>query len=88
VQLATTAPVSLKVTSSAFGKENVKIAGTVENRSDTQKSFDVKFDVLNATGATVGTGSTTVDVAPKSTGSFSLEIAAKGAVAWKNAPLQ
>jgi tetratricopeptide (TPR) repeat protein len=88
VQLATTAPVSLKVTSSAFGKENVKIAGTVENRSDTLKSFDVKFDVLNATGATVGTGSTTVDVAPKSTGSFSLEIAAKGAVAWKNAPLQ
>jgi hypothetical protein len=61
--------------------------GTIENRSDAAKTFDVKFDFLDAQGNVVATESTTVQTDAKGEQTFRLETAGQGIVAWRYAPV-
>lgn len=78
-------PARVSVTQFAVGGDNhVTLAGTVQNLGSATASFVVQFDLLDQTGAVVGTVMAAAEqVAAKAGHDFSALVAVSGAVAWR-----
>jgi tetratricopeptide (TPR) repeat protein len=80
----------VKVTFNLWSHDGDKhvLAGTVENLTDAEKSYTLKFDFLSATGDVVTSKeASVVSVASKRTKSFRLEVDGTGVIAFRYAPL-
>ncbi|HVZ77951.1 MAG TPA: tetratricopeptide repeat protein [Gemmatimonadaceae bacterium] len=81
----------VKVTFNEFSNVNNKVtlAGTIENNSTTDKTFTIKVDFLDKSGATVTSQSATVGPVPgQGAGKFSITVTAPNISAFKYAPIQ
>jgi tetratricopeptide (TPR) repeat protein len=87
VQLSQESPVSVKVQNMQTAGSTTTLTGTVENRSESPKTFDLKFEFLDAQGNVVASESATVQTDAKGAGTFRVEAAAPGVVAWRYAPV-
>lgn len=87
VELSTTSPVRVTVQQMQAAGATTTLMGTIENRSDAAKTFDLKFDFLDAQGNVVATESTTVQTDAKGEKTFRIETAGEGIVAWRYAPV-
>ncbi|MDF2772685.1 MAG: hypothetical protein K0S86_2180, partial [Geminicoccaceae bacterium] len=79
-----------KVTFNLFSHDgpNHTLAGNIENLSSAAKTFTLKVDFLDNTGATVATQEATVAaVEPKASKPFRITVEKEGVVAFKYAPL-
>lgn len=78
-------PARVTVTKFTVGGDNkVTLAGIVENTGTATASFAVRFDLLDSSGAAVGTVEVKADqVAAKGFHEFSAQFTASGAVAWR-----
>ena len=79
-----------KVTFNLFGQDGTKrtLAGNIENLSAAAKTYTLKVDFLDKTGATVVTQEATVGpVDPKTSKPFRITAEKEGIVAFKYAPL-
>lgn len=79
-----------KVAFSSFdrGKTKTTLAGEIENRDKTARSYTVEFQFVDGTGAVVDTKSVDVGpVAPGATGPFKLELTKGGVAGVKYAPI-
>lgn len=64
------------------------LAGTIENRSDAEKSYTLKVEFLDATGAVVATGEAAVGpVAPGAAGRFSITATGANVAGFRYTPL-
>jgi hypothetical protein len=80
----------VKVTFNLWSHDGDKhvLAGTVENLTDAEKSYTLKFDFLSATGDVVTSKeASVVSVASKRTKSFRLEVDGTAVIAFRYAPL-
>lgn len=84
------APVRVSFTLFSHDSGSHVLAGNVENRTDEQKNYTLKFEFLDATGAVLDTRDVPVEgVAGKGSKAFRVEIAEKpGIVAFRYAPLR
>lgn len=81
------APVKVGFTLWAHEGNKHTLAGAVENLSEAEKSYVLKFEFLNAAGNVMTTKEATVDgVAAKASKSFRLEVEGDGIVAFRYAP--
>lgn len=87
VQLSQEAPVRVTVQNMQTSGATTTLTGTIENRSDAAKAFDLKFEFLDAQGNVVASESTTVQTDAKGSQSFRLEASGEGIVAWRYAPV-
>lgn len=79
-----------KVTFTDFSPSEAKttVGGTITNNTSTPQSYTIAIDMLDKTGKTVSTQSTTVGpVAPGKSGRFSVVGTGAGIVAFKYAPI-
>ncbi|MFN2565940.1 MAG: tetratricopeptide repeat protein [Gemmatimonadaceae bacterium] len=68
-------PVNILFTEFTTGEAKSTISGTIENRTDAQKSYTLRFEFLDKAGNVVGTKEASVGpVAPKAKGRFSATI--------------
>ncbi len=80
----------VKLTVNLFSHDGNKhtLGGAVENLSDADKSYNVKFEFLDASGAVVATKETALEaVGSKKSKAFRLEVEGAGIVAYRYAPL-
>ncbi|MEP7381777.1 MAG: tetratricopeptide repeat protein [Gemmatimonadota bacterium] len=80
----------VKVTFTLWSHDGTKhtVGGMVENLTDADKSYTLKFDFLDATGNVVSSKSASVDaVGAKKSKSFRVEVEGAGIVAYRYAPL-
>src|SRR5437762_8087682 len=80
----------VKVTFNLFAHDGGKhtLGGTVENLSAETKSYDVKFEFLDATGKVIATSTAKLDaVAPKTSKPFRVTADGEGVVAFRYAPI-
>lgn len=87
VQLSQETPVRVTVQQMQTTGGTTTLTGTIENRSDAAKSFDLKFDFLDAQGNVVSSQSTTVQTNANGSQTFKVETTGEGIVAWKYAPV-
>jgi tetratricopeptide (TPR) repeat protein len=77
-------PANVVFTEWTNGDEKSTLAGTIQNRGKTAKSFTMNVDFLDKAGAVVTSRTVTVaDVAPNATGSFSVTIEAPNVLAYR-----
>jgi tetratricopeptide (TPR) repeat protein len=82
------ATVKLAVTEFTRRPEETLLAGTVENRDKTSKTYTVTFEFLDKAGNVVATETTTVGpVAPKSSATFKVRSATGGVYGYRYKPL-
>ncbi|HEX6629369.1 MAG TPA: tetratricopeptide repeat protein [Gemmatimonadaceae bacterium] len=82
------APVKVVVTEFSRRADATVLAGTIENRSTTAKSYTLSIDLIDKNGAVISTETASVGpVAPKSTGTFRINSAKGGAVGYRYKPL-
>ncbi len=82
------AAVKLAVNEFSRRADGSTLAGTIENRSSSSKTYNLSVDFLDKTGAVIDTQTTTVGpVAPKSTGTFKLTSSKGGAYGYRYKPL-
>lgn len=83
------APVRVSFSLFSHDGPNHVLAGNIENRTDEQKNYTLKFEFLDANGGVLDSRDVSVDsVAGKSSKSFRVEITEKpGIVAFRYAPL-
>jgi tetratricopeptide (TPR) repeat protein len=82
------APVKLVVTEFTRRATETIIAGTVENRGTTAKTYTVNLELLDKSGNVVDTQTTTVGpVSPKSTNTFKITSAKGGIYGYRYKPL-
>lgn len=87
VEMSDKSPVKVVVQQMQTAGATTTLTGTIENRTDAPKTFDLKFDFLDAQGNVIASESTTVETGPKSTESFTIEAGGEGIVAWRYAPV-
>lgn len=87
VQMSQETPVRLTVQQMMTSGATTTLTGTIENRSDAAKSFDIKFEFLDAQGNVVSSESTTVQTGAKGSQAFKIETSGQGIVAWRYAPV-
>jgi tetratricopeptide (TPR) repeat protein len=87
VQLSQEAPVRVVVQQMQSAGATTTLTGTIENRSESPKTFDLKFDFLDAQGNVVASESTTVETDANGTKSFRIETGGQGIVGWRYAPV-
>jgi tetratricopeptide (TPR) repeat protein len=82
------APVKLAVTEFSRRAAETALAGTIENRSTTAKTYTLNIDLLDKSGNVIDTQTTTVGpVAPKSSKTFKINSAKGGAYGYRYKPL-
>ena len=82
------APVKVSVQEFSRRADATSIAGTIENRSASSKTYNLSVDFLDKSGAVVDTQTATVGpVAAKSTGTFKLSSAKGGVYGYRYKPL-
>lgn len=80
--------VGVTVTNFADDGQHVSVSGRIQNFTDSSHTYTPQFSFIDPQGNVVGTkGSSPVTVGPKQTGTFQLSTDARGAVAYKYAPL-
>ena len=87
VQLSQESPVRVSVQQMQSSGATTTVTGVVENRSDAPKTFDLKFEFLDAQGNVVASESTTVQTDAKGSQTFTIEAGGEDIVAWRYAPL-
>jgi tetratricopeptide (TPR) repeat protein len=88
-QLRTNGPTSVEVSTFNPEKDGATLEGAVKNRTTEQKSYQVTFEFLNATGGVVASVPVVVSNVPASTGKmFSVKATGAGIAAWRYKPLQ
>ena len=81
-------PVKLAVTEFTRRPDLTLLAGTIENRGTTPKTYSVSFDILDKAGTVISTETTTVGpVAPKKSGTFKITSAKGGAYGYRYKPV-
>lgn len=81
-------PVKVLFTLFSHDGPKVTLGGTIENRSSTEASYDLKVDFLDASGNVVASQSTTVAaVPPKGSKPFTMNVEKEGIVAYRYAPV-
>jgi tetratricopeptide (TPR) repeat protein len=81
-------PVKLAVTEFTRRPDLTLLAGTIENRGTTPKTYSVSFDILDKAGTVISTETTTVGpVAPKKSGTFKITSAKGGAFGYRYKPV-
>jgi tetratricopeptide (TPR) repeat protein len=81
-------PVNVTFSEFTTGETKTTLAGSVENRSDAQKSYTIKFEFLDKSGNVVATKEATVGpVAPKGRGQFRVTVDAPNIAAFRYPPL-
>jgi tetratricopeptide (TPR) repeat protein len=81
----------VKVTFTLWSHDGAKhtVGGNVENMTEADKSYTLKFDFLDASGNVVSSKTASVEaVGAKKTKSFRLEVEGEGIVAYRYAPLE
>jgi tetratricopeptide (TPR) repeat protein len=82
------APVKLTVTEFTRRPDGTTLAGTIENRGTTSKSFTLNVDLLDKSGAVVDTQTATVGpVSAKSKTTFKINSSKGGVYGYKYKPL-
>lgn len=82
------APVKLAVNEFTRRPDQTTLAGTIENRDKTAKTYNLSVDFLDKSGTVVSTETATVGpVAPKSTGKFRITTPKGGVYGYKYKPL-
>jgi hypothetical protein len=80
--------VKLAVTEFTRRPDLTLLAGTIENRGTTPKTYSVSFDILDKAGTVISTETTTVGpVAPKKSGTFKITSAKGGAYGYRYKPV-
>jgi tetratricopeptide (TPR) repeat protein len=82
------APVKLLVTEFTRRADGTTLAGTIENRSSTSKTYNLNVDFVDKGGAVIGSGTATVGpVAPKSKGTFKITSPKGGVYGYRYKPV-
>ena len=82
------APVKVAVTEFSRRADGTVLAGEIENRSTAAKTYTFNVDLLDKSGAVVGTETATVGpVAPKSKGTFRINSTKGGVVGYRYKPV-
>jgi len=82
------APVKLTVTEFTRRPDQTVMAGTIENRSSTSKTYTLNVELLDKSGTVIGTETATVGpVAPKSTATFKITSTKGGVYGYRYKPL-
>jgi len=85
---AENAPVKLTVNEFTRRADQTTLAGTIENRDKTAKTYNLSVDFLDKSGAVTSTETATVGpVAPKSTGKFRITSPKGGVYGYRYKPL-
>ena len=87
VQMSQETPVKVVVQQMQTAGATTTVTGTIENRTDAPKTFDLKFDFLDAQGNVIASESATVETGAKASQSFTIEAGGEGIVAWRYAPV-
>jgi tetratricopeptide (TPR) repeat protein len=81
-------PVKLAVTEFTRRPDQTLLAGTIENRGTTPKTYTVNVEILDKAGTVISTETTTVGpVAPKKSGTFKITTAKGGAYGYRYKPV-
>jgi tetratricopeptide (TPR) repeat protein len=81
-------PVKLAVTEFTRRPDQTLLAGTIENRGTTPKTYTVNVEILDKAGTVISTETTTVGpVAPKKSGTFKITSAKGGAYGYRYKPV-
>jgi tetratricopeptide (TPR) repeat protein len=81
-------PVKLAVTEFTRRPDQTLLAGTIENRGTTPKTYTVNIEILDKAGTVISTETTTVGpVAPKKSGTFRITSAKGGAYGYRYKPV-
>jgi tetratricopeptide (TPR) repeat protein len=81
-------PVKLAVTEFTRRPDQTLLAGTIENRGTTPKTYTVNVEILDKAGTVISTESATVGpVAPKKSGTFKITTAKGGAYGYRYKPV-
>jgi Tfp pilus assembly protein PilF len=81
-------PVKLAVTEFTRRPDQTLLAGTIENRGTTPKTYSVNVEILDKAGSVISTETTTVGpVAPKKSGTFKITSAKGGAYGYRYKPV-
>ena len=85
-QLSEKLPVNVLFTEFTTGESKATLAGTIENRSDAAKSYNLRFEFLDKSGNVVGTKEVAVaSVAPKAKSRFTTTIDGQNIAAFRYA---
>ncbi|HSJ64941.1 MAG TPA: hypothetical protein VK922_13705 [Gemmatimonadaceae bacterium] len=87
VQMSHEAPVRVTVQDMQTAGATTTLTGSIENRSASAKTFDLKFEFLDAQGNVVASDSTTVETEANGSKSFRVQASGQGIVAWRYAPV-
>ena len=81
-------PVKLAVTEFTRRPDQTLLAGTIENRGTTPKTYTVNVEILDKAGTVISTETATVGpVAPKKSGAFKITTAKGGAYGYRYKPV-
>ena len=81
-------PVKLAVTEFTRRPDQTLLAGTIENRGTTPKTYTVNVEILDKAGTVISTETATVGpVAPKKSGTFKITTAKGGAYGYRYKPV-
>jgi tetratricopeptide (TPR) repeat protein len=81
-------PVKLAVTEFTRRPDRTLLAGTIENRGTTPKTYSVSFEILDKSGTVISTETASVGpVAPKKSGTFKITSAKGGAYGYRYKPV-
>jgi tetratricopeptide (TPR) repeat protein len=81
-------PVKLAVTEFTRRPDQTLLAGTIENRGTTPKTYSVSFEILDKSGTVISTETASVGpVAPKKSGTFKITSAKGGAYGYRYQPV-
>jgi tetratricopeptide (TPR) repeat protein len=81
-------PVKLAVTEFTRRPDQTLLAGTIENRGTTPKTYSVSFEILDKSGTVISTETASVGpVAPKKSGAFKITSAKGGAYGYRYKPV-
>jgi hypothetical protein len=79
-------PVNIIFTEFTTGDTKSSLGGTIENRTDAEKSYTLRFEFLDKSGNVVGTKEVAVaSVAPKAKGRFSTSVEGQNIAAFRYA---
>jgi len=82
------APVKVSVTEFTRRSDGTIVAGKIENRSTTPKTYTLSIDLVDKSGNVVGTETTSVGpVAPKSSGTFRIQSTKGGVFGYRYKPV-
>jgi predicted Zn-dependent protease len=85
-QLSEKLPVNIVFTEFTTGEAKSTLAGTLENKTDAEKTFNLRFEFLDKTGNVVGTKEVAVGpVAPKAKGRFTTTVEGQNIAAFRYA---